>query len=237
MSERKLNLSKYVWQHVLVTYRDGEQGTGVIVVTTSQNYPFRLSSGVSPRDRDELTYTECGRVLMFNESDEDIVSIRPVEKSKAKVKNNFNFEQYLCGRVRVTYRDGSQAEGRLGYSSEVTKEHLPFKFFPTDNSIDEETYTECGQVYFDGQNEKDIVMIESLNPNYSAEPGSAVEKMALALLPAVFTSLESDPNLDLAIEIAIRGTFLAMFGDDVTGETLNHSVSVIKSRISLSVKQ
>lgn len=228
-----VNLREYVGKDVSVTYRDGKQGSGLIkFLDDSSYYPFIFSSG----DRYH-TYTEQGLVLMHSHTDRDIVSIRPMEK--AKVKNNLNLEQYLCGRVRVTYRDGRQAEGRLGYSSEVTKEHWPFKFFPTDNCIRYGgTYTKDGR-YCIGvdQNEKDIMAIEILDPVDGAEKGSAVEKMALALLPAIFTSLKSDSNLDHAIEAAIRGTFLAMFGDDVTGETLNHSVSVIKSRISLSLRQ
>lgn len=236
MSERKLNLSEYVWQHVLVTYRDGEQGAGVIVPTTSNNYPFRLSSGFNLEDRDELTHTDCGRVLMFNESNEDIISIERIA-SKKEMKNNFNLEQYVGHRVCINYRDGTQAKGRFNHSDEVTNDHWPFCFFTEGENKGWETYTDSGCVYVDGNNEKDIMSIEILDYPDEVEKGSTVEKMALALLPAVFTSLESDPNLDLAIEIAIRGTFLAMFGDDVTGETLNHSVSVIKSRISLSVKQ
>lgn len=228
-----VNLRDYLGQSVVVTYRDGEQGTGVIKVTDSHNYPFRLSSGVIPEHRDELTYTECGRVLMFNESDEDIISIKSLVKSGKKMKSNLHLLTYLDRRVRVTYRNGSKTTGSI-YRSD-SEEDYPFVFMP-DGDEEAETYTADGQVFVNVDAEKDITVIKDLNQGYSAEPGSAVEKMALALLPAVFTSLESDPNLDHAIETAIRGTFLAMFGDDITGETLNHSVSVIKARISLSVK-
>lgn len=228
-----MNLHNYVGQEVLATYRDGKQGTGVLQVTDSHNYPFRFASGIVPKDRNELTYTESGLILMFMENHEDIVSIERVA-SKKKKKKDFNLEQYFGHRVRVAYRDGSQAVGWFNRSGEITQEHWPF-LFDIDNEDDVwDTYTEEGHIYLKDQHAKDIMSIEILD---YIEKDSAVEKMALALLPAVFTSLESDPNLEHAIEAAIRGTFLAMFGEDVTGETLNHSVSVIKSRISLSVKQ
>jgi small nuclear ribonucleoprotein (snRNP)-like protein len=229
-----LKISNNVNQRVQVTHRDGKQTIGTIRVTDSHNYPFSLVSTTIPQDRDQLTYTESGQVLMFNESDEDIVSIRPVAKSTKKMKSNSHLLTYLDRRVRVTFRDGSKALGSI-YRSD-SGEDYPFVFMP-EGDDPSETYTADGQVYVREEDKKDILAIEILDPVDGDEKDSAVEKMALALLPAVFTSLESDPNLDLAIEIAIRGTFLAMFGDDVTGETLNHSVSVIKSRICLSLKQ
>lgn len=162
----------------------------------------------------------------------------------SKVKESINLRDYLGHSILVTYRDGKQ---NVGVIRVADSHNYPFKFVSTTKSgASNYSYTESGQVLMFRTSDEDIVSIQpcaskkemknDLNPN-EAEKDSAVEKMALALLPAVFTSLESDPNLDYAIETAIRGTFLAMFGDDVTGETLNHSVSVIKARISLCVKQ
>lgn len=231
--KESINLGAYLWHPVSVTYRDGNLGVGVIQPTSLHNYPFKFASKTSSGERNH-SYTESGQVLMFNESKEDIVSIKLLVDLEKKVKSNLHLLTYLGRRVRVTYRDGSKTLGSIYRSG--SGEDYPFVFRP-EGDDPAETYTVDGRVYKSTEDEKDIMMIESPNPDYSVEPGSAVEKMALALLPAVFTSLESDPNLDHAIEAAIRGTFLAMFGDDFKGETLDHSISVIKSRISLSVKQ
>lgn len=146
------------------------------------------------------------------------------------MKESINLRDYLGHSILVTYRDGKQNVGVIRVADSY---NYPFKFVSTTTSgARNHSYTESGQALMFRTSYEDIISIERV-----ASKKEDVEKMALALLPAVFTSLKSDSNLDHAIEAAIRGTFLAMLGNDLTGETLNHSVSVIKSRISLSLKQ
>lgn len=226
-----VDLEKHVGQDTLVTYRDGKREEGNVSYSDNNHYPYRVST-----PRGSYTYTQCGQAISYSDSSEDIVSTEPLVSEK-EMKNNLNLGQYAGHRVRITYRDGTQAKGRFDYSNEITNDHWPFWFSVEGGDKSWETYTDSGCVHVDGNNAKDIMSIETLDSLEKVEKGSPVEKMALALLPAVFTSLENDPNLKHAIEAAIRGTFLAMFGDDLQGETLDYSVSVIKSRIAISVKQ
>lgn len=228
--EESINLRNYLGQHVLVTYRDGRQAAGTIRISDSRIYPIALEA----TDREEsnpLTYTEHGQVLMFNENDEDITSIEPFA-SENKMKNNVHLPDYLNQRVCVTYRNGLWQEGVIIDNGSGEFYQYTFRYCGG-----YETYTADGRAFMDRYDEADIISIETLNPVGKDGRHSAIEKMALSLLPAVFTSLESDPNLDEAIDRAIRGVFLAMFGGDVSGGTLDLSVSVIKSRITLSLKQ